>query len=32
VKAELRAAGYVLAKEYDFLPNQYFLIFRIAKP
>jgi len=32
VKAELRAAGYVLAKEYDFLPNQYFLVFRVAKP
>jgi SAM-dependent methyltransferase len=31
VKAELRAAGYVLAKEHDFLPNQYFLIFRAAK-
>ncbi len=32
VKAELRTAGYVLAKEYDFLPNQYFLVFRVAKP
>lgn len=32
VKAELRAAGYALAKEYDFLPNQYFLIFRVVKP
>jgi SAM-dependent methyltransferase len=32
VKAELHAAGYVLAKEYDFLPNQYFLVFRVAKP
>jgi len=32
VKAELRAAGYVLVKEHDFLPNQYFLIFRVAKP
>lgn len=31
VKAELRAAGYVLEKEHDFLPNQYFLIFRAAK-
>ena len=32
VKAELRAAGYVLLKEHDFLPHQYFLIFRVAKP
>ncbi|MDO8595929.1 MAG: class I SAM-dependent methyltransferase, partial [Sulfuricaulis sp.] len=32
VKAELHAAGYVLAKEYDFLPNQYFLVFRVANP
>jgi SAM-dependent methyltransferase len=32
VKAELRAAGYALVKEHDFLPNQYFLIFRVAKP
>lgn len=31
VKAELRAAGYALAKEHDFLPHQYFLIFRVAK-
>jgi predicted methyltransferase len=31
VKAELRAAGYALVKEHDFLPNQYFLIFRAAK-
>jgi predicted methyltransferase len=31
VKAELRAAGYALAKEHDFLPNQYFLIFQAAK-
>jgi len=32
VKAELRAAGYALVKEHDFLPHQYFLIFRAAKP
>jgi len=32
VKAELRAAGYALVKEHDFLPNQYFLIFQVAKP
>jgi len=32
VKAELRAAGYTLVKEHDFLPHQYFLIFRAAKP
>ena len=32
VKAELRAAGYELVKENEFLPNQYFLIFRVAKP
>jgi len=27
VKAELAAAGYALAEEYDFLPYQYFLVF-----
>jgi predicted methyltransferase len=27
VKRELAKAGYVLAEEYDFLPNQYFLVF-----
>ncbi len=32
VKAELHTAGYALVKEHDFLPHQYFLIFRIAKP
>lgn len=32
VKAELDAAGYVLAEEHRFLPHQYFLIFRAAKP
>jgi FkbM family methyltransferase len=31
VKAELRAAGYELAEEHGFLPNQYFLIFRRAR-
>jgi len=30
VKAEMRKAGYVLAEEPGFLPNQYFLIFRPA--
>ncbi|MGQ0543797.1 MAG: class I SAM-dependent methyltransferase [Betaproteobacteria bacterium] len=28
VKAELKAAGYALAEEHAFLPNQYFLVFR----
>lgn len=28
VKAELQRAGYALAQEHSFLPNQYFLIFR----
>ena len=28
VKAELQRAGYALAAEHDFLPNQYFLVFR----
>lgn len=28
VKNELQRAGYVLAGEHDFLPNQYFLVFR----
>jgi ubiquinone/menaquinone biosynthesis C-methylase UbiE len=31
VKAELKSAGYTLAQEHAFLPNQYFLIFRPAK-
>ncbi|MGZ5139232.1 MAG: class I SAM-dependent methyltransferase [Burkholderiales bacterium] len=31
VKAELKSAGYVLAEEHSFLPNQYFLVFRRAK-
>ena len=30
VKVELRRAGYVLAGEHTFLPNQYFLVFRPA--
>jgi len=28
VKAELKGAGYTLVEEHDFLPNQYFLVFR----
>ncbi|OGA14458.1 MAG: hypothetical protein A3H32_17920 [Betaproteobacteria bacterium RIFCSPLOWO2_02_FULL_63_19] len=32
VKAELRAAGYAPVKEHEFLPHQYFLIFRVATP
>ena len=28
VKAELKAAGYSLAEEHPFLPNQYFLVFK----
>ena len=28
VKTELKGAGYTLAEEHDFLPNQYFLVFR----
>jgi len=31
VKAELKRAGYALAQEHDFLPNQYYLIFRPAR-
>lgn len=31
VKAELQRAGYALAEEHGFLPNQYFLIFRPGK-
>jgi SAM-dependent methyltransferase len=31
VKAEFKGAGYQLAREHTFLPNQYFLIFRLAK-
>jgi SAM-dependent methyltransferase len=31
-KAELRKAGYVLDREHDFLPYQYFLVFRAASP
>jgi ubiquinone/menaquinone biosynthesis C-methylase UbiE len=30
VKDELKRAGYALAQEHEFLPNQYFLIFRPA--
>jgi SAM-dependent methyltransferase len=32
VRTELAQAGYVLAEEHAFLPNQYFLVFRPAKP
>jgi len=28
VKQEMAAAGYTLAAEHDFLPNQYFLVFQ----
>ena len=28
VKAEMQRAGYALATEHTFLPNQYFLVFR----
>ena len=31
VKKELQSAGYTLAQEHAFLPNQYFLIFQLAK-
>ncbi len=31
VKAELKRAGYTLTAEHQFLPNQYFLIFKPAK-
>ena len=31
VKAEMERAGYVLAQEHAFLPNQYFLVFRPGK-
>jgi predicted methyltransferase len=31
VKAELKRAGYALAKEHTFLPNQYFLVFQPDK-
>jgi predicted methyltransferase len=32
VKAEMQRAGYVLATEHTFLPNQYFLVFRPRSP
>lgn len=32
VKAEFAKAGYVLDREHGFLPNQYFLVFRVATP
>jgi len=31
VKDELKRAGYALAREHTFLPNQYFLVFQPAK-
>lgn len=31
VKAELQRAGYALAEEHAFLPNQYFLVFQLVK-
>jgi cyclopropane fatty-acyl-phospholipid synthase-like methyltransferase len=31
IKAELSASGYELAQEYDFLPKQYFIVFKQAK-
>jgi predicted methyltransferase len=31
VKAELNRAGYMLVQDHAFLPNQYFLIFQLAK-
>jgi ubiquinone/menaquinone biosynthesis C-methylase UbiE len=31
VKWEMGQAGYALAAEHDFLPNQYFLVFQLAK-
>jgi SAM-dependent methyltransferase len=32
VKAEMQRAGYALAQEHPFLPNQYFLVFQRAGP
>ncbi len=32
VQSELKQAGYALDREHGFLPNQYFLVFRPAKP
>ncbi len=31
VQAEMKRAGYALAQEHAFLPNQYFLVFELAK-
>jgi len=31
VKAEMKRAGYALAQEHAFLPNQYFLVFQLEK-
>ena len=32
VKAELGAAGYEFVDEHDFLPKQYFLVFKVVEP
>jgi len=32
VTAELKRAGYALEREHGFLPHQYFLVFRLARP
>ena len=31
VRAEMKRAGYALERSHDFLPNQYFLVFRRGK-
>lgn len=31
VRSELQRAGYALAEEHGFLPNQYFLVFRVSR-
>ena len=31
VKTEMKSAGYALAAEHGFLPNQYFLVFKAAE-
>ena len=32
VEAEMKQAGYLPASRYDFLPEQYFLVFRLGRP
>lgn len=32
LEAEMKQAGYTLANEYAFLPEQYFLVFRLGRP